>query len=521
MGCFFSRPKMIVMVPIAASLICAGCARDSSPPSTENAVASLDQPAKNRQPVDRENWEVLRINGNRIGYSRVTVQGATSGDRRLRRVRNFSQMNNFARTGQQIPIASEVTSLETIDGKLVEFEAITSQEKQTIQRTIGRTSNGSLQIEMEMHGRRATAELPWTDQCVGLYAPEQSLLSMPMRPGERRKFQSVEPAFNQLAMIEFAARDYEDVQLLDRKARLLRTDVVTTTAGQQLRSTIWTDESGVVLRRFQELMQIESLHVDKAVALEEANQSPFDLVLSLSVSVDRRLDAPLDLKRVRYRLQLDGGNPAELFVQSTYQRVRSLDGQTAEVTVEAARAGAKANPQSASKPPADQDREANGLIQSDHPEIKAIAAAVAPDEKDERKLATALEQETQRRISTSDYSQAFSSAAEVIKSGVGDCTEHAVLLAALARARGIPARVAFGLVYTEESGRPAFGYHMWNELYVDDCWVGFDATRPRGGISGAYLKLGEGNLDGVSAFSSLLPVAQVAGRLKITIEDVQ
>ena len=38
-------------------------------------------------------------------------------------------------------------------------------------------------------------------------------------------------------------------------------------------------------------------------------------------------------------------------------------------------------------------------------------------------------------------------AAEVARSREGDCTEHAVLLAALARARGIPARVAMGLVY--------------------------------------------------------------------------
>ena len=35
----------------------------------------------------------------------------------------------------------------------------------------------------------------------------------------------------------------------------------------------------------------------------------------------------------------------------------------------------------------------------------------------------------------------------------GDCSEHAVLLTALLRARGIPARVSHGLVYLEQRAR--------------------------------------------------------------------
>ena len=49
-------------------------------------------------------------------------------------------------------------------------------------------------------------------------------------------------------------------------------------------------------------------------------------------------------------------------------------------------------------------------------------------------------------------------ALETLRNRVGDCNEHAVLLAALARAAGIPAQVEAGLVY--QKGR--FYYHAWN-----------------------------------------------------------
>jgi transglutaminase-like putative cysteine protease len=147
----------------------------------------------------------------------------------------------------------------------------------------------------------------------------------------------------------------------------------------------------------------------------------------------------------------------------------------------------------------------------------AAARKAAGDLKDPWQVAVALERATRDLITKPDYSQGFASAAEVIESGAGDCTEHAVLLAALARARGIPARVAIGLVYVDRQ----FLYHMWSEVFVDGRWIPLDGTLARGGIGAAHLKLSHSNLQGASAFSAMLPVAQVAGRLRIEILDVE
>ena len=94
-----------------------------------------------------------------------------------------------------------------------------------------------------------------------------------------------------------------------------------------------------------------------------------------------------------------------------------------------------------------------------------------------------------------------------------------MLLAAVAQARGIPARVAIGLVY--QAGTQSFAYHMWDELWVGDHWLPLDATLGRGGIGAAHLKLTDSSLAGAQAYSCFLPVAQVIGQLKIEILEVE
>ena len=53
-------------------------------------------------------------------------------------------------------------------------------------------------------------------------------------------------------------------------------------------------------------------------------------------------------------------------------------------------------------------------------------------------MACRLEKLVRDKMQAQDFSQAFATAAEVAETLQGDCTEHAVLLAALCRAREIP-----------------------------------------------------------------------------------
>ena len=148
-----------------------------------------------------------------------------------------------------------------------------------------------------------------------------------------------------------------------------------------------------------------------------------------------------------------------------------------------------------------------------------MARSVSADETDPWTLACALERAVKQKIRLKNYSTALATAAEVAKSLEGDCTEHAMLLAALCRARKIPARVAVGLVYYPPDR--AFAYHMWTEAWLGDRWMPLDATLGRGGIGAAHLKLASTSLSGVNAYADLLPIVQAIGQLELEIVSVE
>jgi transglutaminase-like putative cysteine protease len=76
----------------------------------------------------------------------------------------------------------------------------------------------------------------------------------------------------------------------------------------------------------------------------------------------------------------------------------------------------------------------------------------------------------------------------VLDLGQGDCNEHAVLLAALCRAAGIPSRVAGGLVYGED----AFLYHAWTDVWLG-AWVPVDAALNQVPADATHVRLAEGS----------------------------
>lgn len=83
-----------------------------------------------------------------------------------------------------------------------------------------------------------------------------------------------------------------------------------------------------------------------------------------------------------------------------------------------------------------------------------------------------------KTISTKTLKRGFDFASEVAKRKEGDCTEHAVLLTALARAFNRPARVVFGLLVLSDGNRVETAGHAWAEIHTNSTWQIADATRP-------------------------------------------
>jgi hypothetical protein len=145
------------------------------------------------------------------------------------------------------------------------------------------------------------------------------------------------------------------------------------------------------------------------------------------------------------------------------------------------------------------------FIQSDDPEIRSLALKILGGAKDAKTAACLLTEWVFENIEKTPLIS-NPNALEILKQRKGDCNEHAVLLAALLRSAGIPARLCTGLVYLNDG----FYFHAWNEAYVGE-WISLDAAFNQAPTDATHIRLLEGDLE------NQMRLMRVIGRLKLEI----
>jgi transglutaminase-like putative cysteine protease len=117
--------------------------------------------------------------------------------------------------------------------------------------------------------------------------------------------------------------------------------------------------------------------------------------------------------------------------------------------------------------------EATFVIDYDEPDFEPLRKEL---EARGSKLSRAQLVEYVDRLIAKDDTRDWDLASVVARRRVGDCSEHAVLTAALARMQGTPARVALGVaLVSQQQNHAAFG-HAWAELLEDGQWKVADAA---------------------------------------------
>ncbi len=116
---------------------------------------------------------------------------------------------------------------------------------------------------------------------------------------------------------------------------------------------------------------------------------------------------------------------------------------------------------------------AEEMIESDHQELVSLSSKITEGSSDCWEAACRLSTWVAENI---DGSINGGSAYETFKRGDGACGSQSLLLSALCRAAGIPARAVWGCLYTPEYGG-SFGHHGWSEVYMGEAgWIPVDVT---------------------------------------------
>lgn len=507
---------------LAWALTLAACAPPAAGPGKSGKGG---QPAEDAELIE-ESWEAVfaeregddaspSIQRAKVGHTQTRVEKCKTGKRDVRRITQVQNIE-MLRFGQDTSFHQRLEGDETSAGELIDFESITKASTGEMA-VRGEVIGGRLEMKFETQGKSLTRQVAWDKSWGGVYAVVQSLRDKPLATGQSRDITSltIDLPFPSATKTTLTALAVEETELLDGRRDLLKVgQSIDFGEGKIIEVLAWVDEQGEVLKsRIVSGIPLTFYRVSKETALRKPTGPKFDLGVISTVKVSR----PPGENRTVYKATLKEGGITDAFASGASQTVRIIDKQTAEIVVRRVRPDDPQKLEAPEAPPTAADREPNSFIQSDDRHVVALANAMAKGETDPWKVALALERHVKQSVKSS-FSQAFATAAETAASLEGDCTEHAMLLAAVCRARKVPARVAVGLVY---DGKDGFAFHMWTEVWISDRWIPLDATRGAGGIGGAHLKLAHTNLKVSSMTTALFAVFSVLGRLELEITEAE
>jgi hypothetical protein len=268
-----------------------------------------------------------------------------------------------------------------------------------------------------------------------------------------------------------------------------------------LRQRAWLDDAGGVLRE-EGLLGLAQVRTTREDALRPLAASR-DLTRLAAVTPDRPIAEAARLARLRLRID---GIAAERLPASDPRQVR----KGRELTIRR-----EDLPQEMPGPPSGDATDLAPylapapLIQADAPRIRALAAELTAKAPTPRARAAAIMAWMDANIEKRPV-LSLPDALSTLDRRTGDCNEHAVLFAALARAAGLPTQIEAGLVY--QKGR--FYYHAWNRVHLGG-WVTVDALMGQMPADATHVRLARGDL------SEQMAILPMIGQLTITILDAE
>jgi hypothetical protein len=283
-----------------------------------------------------------------------------------------------------------------------------------------------------------------------------------------------------------------------------------------LKTSSWITDTGEVVREESPLGMItvrESADSARAMAVSRRMQVDLLTTAAIAPRMQTPIPEPRDVRLMRIRL---GGADLSTFdLNGGTQRM--IDG-VLELR----------DPQAMKPEPADPDvaryLSAEMFLESDAPEIIAEAEKAVNGVTGTRDRAEKLTRYVNALLEKKP-TVSLPSAREVLRTKVGDCNEHTALYVAMARALGIPARIAVGLVYIHG----AFYYHAWPDVYLTEgsglraegsakapgMWLPVDPTLNQFPADATHLRLARGGLDKQTVILPLI------GKLTMDVIEVK
>jgi len=444
---------------------------------------------------DSEEWMGIYMNGKKVGYTNTTYR--KEGNRQRIIEKSFLKLNVM---NQYREVKTLVDSLFDQDGTINQFNF--------------RIDSGD--INLEVRGKKQDVGIALVINTGGItreefvkvpgkiYLPQGIKLFMKdkrFKPGDKYMIKLMDPSIFKASEMEIEVVGIDNMTIEGKSIRVYKLREMF----MGFESVAYVTDEGDVVREEGPLGTVALRETrEEAINKGWAKDEELDFILSTAIPVFRELPHPENLSYLKVRISgidtdiINLNSDRQKFTGNILEIRKELEPDNnvkASYTIPFSGEGMK------------EYLQPNPLIQSDNNEIKELAGKITKNTNDPVLAANLIANWIYKNLEKTP-TISIPSALEVLKTKRGDCNEHAVLFAALARAAGIPSKVVVGLMY--QNGY--FFYHAWNEIFVGK-WLSIDSTFNQFPADVTHIKLAEGDV------WEWLKIINVVGKLKIEILD--
>ena len=482
-------------------------------------VSPLGADASSSAPkITFDRYYTVEFQQQRCGYARTAVRKSPDLITSL----TYLQIT-LRQLGQDMLVVFKSTSHQTPDGEFISMDQTLYTNGTEITKT-ALLDGEDLVVTTTLFGRQVVERFPIPpDGFVTESAAEALIQPLLDKPGQRLELTviSLQGGSTPFLPMSLDVIGPETISAYGQAVSATKVAATVTMNSVELPSISWCDREGPIATRMQfGGFDIYLCAASKAQAKKPAG--PADLGAIARIVPKVPLADPAKARKATYRLKLkDSQGTMPYLPQTDMQKIlaRGKDYVDLEIIrqdpADFATATAKEVPKELVR------YRASTLYLDWHtPAVKAAALQVASDYDKPWDVALALWKYVDKAINIKSLGVAFDPASNVLSTGKGDCTEHAVLLAALARARGIPSRVVAGLTQVPGTGgyEWEFGYHAWTECWIDGTWVSLDAALRQAPVDVSHIALGVSAVDGSDPLAGVSAgLARIIGNLQIEL----
>jgi len=417
----------------------------------------------NMSPTDTT-WMSVLLNGHKIG--RQETQRQLIGNTL---VTTETLVMDVMRNGQTVPYTNISRSVETVDGKPLSFSMRTNISGNEITADGELQPDGQLQLTTNVGGDTRQTVTEWPAGAVLVEGQRQAMLAASQHPGQHYRLLVYNQASQQAMDLSVDVLGRESVnfsnhvETLDHQRETLRS-----TSGSQV-VDLWLDAQGNIRKGSLSMLgqPLDMIACDQACAT--APSESLDMMDSALINSPRLLTPDMLDDFLSYRVRVNNKDMVRPFIDTDEQNVTALGHGEWQINVYRSMIDSH-------DPPTPADSAPNAWLQSDSPIIRQLADTAAGSAISKAHVMGKLNAFVNRYLSPHGLDIGYASALEVARSRKGNCVESAVLLAALARAEHIPARVVVGMIYTNRYGDKSrvFVPHAWVMAWIKDRWHSFD-----------------------------------------------